>query len=501
MNTKFQSFAAGTFTAAAAVTVMADNVVEIGSRLEPFVDRYLIDTMDGVELRQKEWSDRGNVLSFNAPWEGPFSGYVTIIKDGDLYRAYYRGGPGSAGPEGEDAHETTCYAESTDGINWTKPDLGLHKVNGTSDNNVILYYPETEIEHAPTHNFSPMLDANPDAEPSERFKALGGTEKGGGLFAYASADGVRWEKMRADPVFSPTGWVLDSQNVSFWSEKERKYVLFYRHTIDELHRAVARSESSDHLNWSEGTLMQYTDTQSTIPRHQLYTNQTHPYFRAPHLYIATPARFMEGQQVLTEEQAKQVGVHPEYFKDTSDCIFLVSRDGLNYSNELPDSLVRPGIGLNNWVSRTNYPALNIVETGEHEMSLYIVQDYGQPTAHLRRYSQRTDGFAALEAPLSGGEVVTRPITFTGDRLALNLSTSAAGSVLVELQNADGVPIPGYSLEESVPMIGNDLAKFATWESRPDGNVSELVDTPVRLRFALKDASLFAIQFVPIDNSD
>ena len=115
-----------------------------------------------------------------------------------------------------------------------------------------------------------------------------------------------------------------------------------------------------------------------------------------------------------------------------------------YDREFLSGFIRPGIGANNWVSRTNYPALNVVPTGPTEMSVYVNQDYAQPTAHLRRYSMRLDGFASAQADYAGGELVTRPLVFQGRALAINFATSAAGGIRVELQHADGSPLAGFT---------------------------------------------------------
>jgi hypothetical protein len=436
-----------------------------------------------VDLHQHEPRDAGAVLRFDAPWEGPFCAYATVIHDGAVYRLYYRGLP-EAGGDGT-RNETTCYAESTDGVAWTKPSLALFEAGGTRENNVVL------ADAAPvTHNFCPFLDANPAATPAERFKAVGGTSQSG-LIGYVSADGVRWSRWREDPVYRDEGWVFDSQNVPFWSAAEGCYVLYYRRAADRI-RAIARATSPDFLHWSEPVPMTYSDTESTVPSHHLYTNQTQPYFRAPHIYLATAARFMPGRQVITDAQAEAIHVHPSYFKDTSDAVLMTSRDGDRYDRTFLSSLVRPGIGVQNWVSRTNYPALNIVQTGPTEMSLYVNQDYGQPTAHLRRYAFRLDGLSSLRAPYEGGEMVTRPLVFAGARLALNFSTSAAGGIRVEIQEADGTPVPGFALGDATELIGNEIEREVSWTSGSD--VSALAGRPVRLRFVMKDADLFALQF-------
>ena len=228
------------------------------------------------------------------------------------------------------------------------------------------------------------------------------------------------------------------------------------------------------------------------PVEHLYTSNVQPYFRAPHLSIAFPARFQFGRQVVTAEECRRLGLTPDYVEDCSDAVFMTSRGGLDFDRTFPESFIRPGIGPNNWITRTNYPATGLVPTGPHEMSLYLMQDNAQATAHLRRYSLRLDGFASVHAPYAGGEMVTRPLTFAGTRLLLNFSTSSAGSIRVELQDAQGRPLPGYTLGESRELIGNHIDREASWASGAD--VAALAGRAVRLRLLMKDADLFALRF-------
>ena len=139
-------------------------------------------------------------LEFNAPWEGMASFYVTVLQDGDTYRMYYRGKTGET-PDGT-PDEVTCYAESTDGVRWTRPKLGLFEAGGTRENNVIL-----GPELGPvTHNFTPFIDTRPGNPPAERFKGFGGLfrmaghRSTDGLMGFASADGVHWKKMSDRPI-------------------------------------------------------------------------------------------------------------------------------------------------------------------------------------------------------------------------------------------------------------------------------------------------------------
>lgn len=456
-------------------------IINIGSRLELFIDYFLIDSLHNTKLKIQEPIDKGIVLQFDKPWEGPFSGYCTVINNGEKLQLYYRG-LSSTGKDGRN-EENTCYAESIDGVNWIKPELGKYYKYGTNLNNIIL------ADAAPvTHNFSPFLDSRKDVKPEHNYKALGGTEKSG-LIAYVSNDGINWKKLQSDPVFLKGKF--DSQNVSFWSEQEQLYVCYFRSWTKVGYngfRSVSRTTSKDFINWSEPVEMDFGKTE----REHLYTNQTSPYFRAPHIYTALAARFMPQRQVLTDEQAKLLNVNPKYFKDCSDAVFMTSRGGNKYDRIFMEGFIRPGIGLKNWVSRSNYPALNVVKTGPTEMSIYVNQDYAQPTAHLHRYALRLDGFVSVHSTYEKGELITKPFVFSGDSLFLNMSTSAAGFIRVEVLDIQGNKIEGYDLDKSKELIGNEISKHVLWNEKSDFN--ELKGSEIILRFVMKDADLFSMKF-------
>jgi hypothetical protein len=128
------------------------------------------------------------------------------------------------------------------------------------------------------------------------------------------------------------------------------------------------------------------------------------------------------------------------------------------------------------------------------LSIYAQHHCGYPTAHVRRYTLRPDGFVSLAAPTAGGEMVTKPLVFQGQRLAVNFSTSAAGGMRVEIQDPQGKPIPGFGLADCGELFGDALERQVVWRGGPD--VSKLAGKPVRLRFVLHDADLFALRFVP-----
>ncbi|MEW4567038.1 hypothetical protein AB1L88_04145 [Tautonia sp. JC769] len=456
-----------------------EGALEIGSRRELFIDRFLVDRLGGAaSFALARPRDEGVALAFDRPWEGAFCGYATVLQDDGRYRLYYRGLPKS-GRDGS-ADEVTCYAESTDGRSWDRPELGLFAYEGSRANNLVL------ADQAPfSHNFCPMIDPRPGVAADARYKALAGTGRTG-LWAFTSPDGLRWDRVGEGPVISDGAF--DSQNVPCWSEHEGRYLCYFRVFKDGFRR-VARTTSADFLDWNGPELMTYDDDR---PIEHLYTNQTSPYFRAPHLNVGIAARFMPGRRVISAEQAEEIGVDPGYFNDCSDAVLLTTRGGSVYDRTFMEGFLVPGIGPENWVSRTNYPALNVVQTGEDEMSFYANQNYGQPTAHLRRYSLRLDGFASIRAGYDGGEVITRPMIADGDALLLNFETSAAGGIRVEVQDAEGAPLPGFALDDAVETIGNEIERPVFWEGGSD--VSSLAGRPIRLRFVLKDAAVYALRF-------
>ena len=107
------------------------------------------------------------------------------------------------------------------------------------------------------------------------------------------------------------------------------------------------------------------------------------------------------------------------------------------------------------------------------------------------YSQ-FKGIIDVECGYAGGHAITKPLIFAGRELSLNFSTSAAGGVKVGFEEVDGTPIPGFSVEDCVMQIGNEIDRRVSWKSGRD--VSALAGKPVRLRFSMKDADVYSFQF-------
>lgn len=462
-------------------------LIDVGSQLQLFVDNYVVGSAHGVELKLHSPQPAGKAISFDKPWEGNTSGYVTVFEDDGRYRMYYRGesepicGMTSALKPGEvvvPGHEQlTCYAESRDGITWTKPSLGLFEFNGSKENNIIW-------SEAGSHNFFPFKDANPAAPASVRYKAIGSDTLGKKpvLAAFVSEDGIHWRRLRKEPIL--TDGAFDSLNVVFWDTLHKHYVAIYRDFIYGV-RTIKFSTSEDFLAWMPGQWADFGDA----PSEHLYTNATVQYRRAPQIYIALPRRYLPWRTYF--EQMKTMG------PGLSDALFMSSRDGVHW-NRFEDAFIRPGLDERNWVHRTNEPADGILQTSPDELSIYIERNYTFPSNYVERLVLRTDGFVSAHAGYSGGELVTKPLIFKGNNLVLNYSTSAMGSIRVEIQDEKGFPMPGLALEDSPVIFGDKIEQAVTWErprsmTDPDP-LGRLQGKPVRLRFVMEDADLYSFQF-------
>lgn len=483
-----------------------DLTIDVGSQRELFIDDHLIGEMQNVQLLVHPPIREDIAVTCDAPWEGNGCGYFTVLHDKQeaIYRMYYHAWQIPTGIE-PGGPLTIGYFESNDGINWKRPVLGLCEFNGSKENNIIL---DKMGDGGSCHDFSPFIDQNPNAKPEARYKATGaGFQTSKGVWAYQSPDGIHWTPMADKPVFDQG--IFDSQNVSFWSSKEQKYVLYYRVFSGEGTsgtRLVNRAVSDDFIHWTDEGTITFPEGEGPKPLAQYYVNQIKPYERAPQLYIGFPARYVDhGLTASTpllpewDLRQKRMTVAPRYGTAVTDSVYITSRDGKSF-RQSNDVFLRPGLrNRHNWSYGDNYIAWHVGETqstqddSPAELSLYATESYftGR-NSRLRRYSLRIDGFASIHAKLQEGELKTKPLTFSGKVLSLNVATSAAGSVRVEICDLNEAPIPGFSLEECDLIYGDSIDRRVTWKNNP--NVESLVGKPVVLRFVMSEADLYSLIF-------
>jgi hypothetical protein len=501
--------------------------IDIGSRLELMVDDHLIERLIGSAQFRLHHPEPREVVGAIEEERGDIYRYMTLLRDGDLYRMYYALLKVENGRASR-TQQRLCLAQSRDGVHWEKPSLGLFEYERSSDNNIVWI--GDEATRPQIHRFAPFVDTHPDCLPEQRYKALAAAPpigkhgpKGEGLLAMASPDGVRWSMLQAEPVMTAgPGWgQFDSHNVAFYDAERGQYRLYRREVFTEgplnVFRDILTSTSADFLHWDPPRRLSYP---GAVPE-QMYTNGILPYFRAPHLFVGFPVRYVERRWSeaiadLPEVQRRkalirQSGAEPVATEATeaggqrggtalTDTLFMSSRDGVTFKR-WNEAFIRPGLRpQNNWFYGDNFLSWGILTTPSHidgapdELSFYVSEaERREGKSNLcRRHTLRMDGFVSIHTGADGGELWTRPLIFSGRELVVNFSASAAGGVRIEIRDEQGWPLPGFSLDDCVELLGDDLERTVRWKE--DKNLSALTGRPVRLRFQMADADLYAFRF-------
>lgn len=458
------ALAAGVAWANELSALAAEPAIALGSRRELFVDDFLIDQLKGAALKLHQPVAADVALVCDAPWEGNISAYYTLFEDGGVFRAYYRAGHYDTATKKSTHPEFTCLAESRDGLTFTKPALGLFEFQGSKQNNIIW-------TGEASHNFTPFKDGNPACAPDARYKALArdvttvGKKKTSTLLAFKSPDGIHWSLIQKEPVISDGAF--DSQNLAFWDALRGEYRAYWRIFANKV-RAIRTATSKDFIHWDNHVDLAYGDA----PAEHLYTNAVMPYFRAPHLFVGFPTRF----------QPKTQQVEP---------VFMTSRDGVLFKR-WPEELVPITAPKERDGNRSNYMTRGLLQLPGHdrELSVYATEAYyAGPGSRIRRFVYRLDGFVSVRAESAGGLLVTKPLTFAGTTLSLNIISQ--GDTRVELQGPDGQPLPGFGLNDCTPIRGDNVAHAVAWKG---GSLKALAGKPVRVRFELREADLYSLQF-------
>ena len=430
-----------------------------------------------------------------------------MIRDGDLYRLYYRGSQlevtdGKLKAGGEDY----CYAESRDGIHFTKPNLGLHEFDGSKDNNIFW-------AGVGSHNFAPFLDTNPDCPPESRFKALGGTAKEGGLFAFQSADGIHWSLMREEPVV--TKGAFDSQNLAFWDEATGSTVLTFATFTKGVttgkvwkpagYRAIRTASSRDFLNWERRSR---PDVQGLAGRASLHQPDRPVLPSAAHLdrhfqratsNAAGPIRCERCRSC--ENRQSRAAAHLRYGTALTEGLLMASRDGVHFER-WNEAFLRPGperpgdVALRAPVHRLARGRNEVFAARRCRMRFRCTPPKARGTAATTR-SAVTRCVWTDSSPFR-----RRLERWATAHEATDVHADRAG---VELRDVGRRQRPrrdsgrrrhtdnGFSLADCHEIFGDSTARRVQWNS--DADLSTLAGRPVRLRFSLKDADLYSFRFL------
>ena len=378
-----------------------------------------------------------------------------------------------------------AMAESNDGgRTFFRPNLDFYEFDGSKKNNIVWRGGVPGLPGA-------FIDTNPACPPAARYKGLDGNPEPPQpkLYAMASADGLRWHTMRKEPlaIQGVTPYAFDSIICAFWDAPRAVIACIVGEPagvfLKRPNRRGARSNVNfrDFIHWTPLVPLQYVDGIGDL---QLYECNVLP---CP----GADTRFAGFSQSVCRESDEVFRI---LVGGVNDALFMASRDRIHWTL-YREAWVRPGLDQRNWTHRNNYPTWHIIQTSPEEWSILISEHYMQKDSspvRLRRLSIRPWGFVSVHAGFGGGEMVTQPLVFKGKSLHLNYSTSAIGSIQIELQNENGQTLSGFALNDMTPLFGDDLDGSITWGK--SGDLSRFVGRPVRLRFLLKDADVFSMCF-------
>ncbi len=490
-----------------------DNFISVSANdRQVFWDSYIVDREETTAaLTLHHPIRKEEVLKTDFLWEGDGCTYYNIMHDGDVYRMYYtacryayrdRGMYLNKMPDGTDNQFYICYAESKDGLHWTKPDLGVVEYMGGKANNIVMAATEDISFIDACYVF---VDTNPECPSDEKYKAVvmehHKSDNRPYLYCYVGSDAIHLKK----------GWIMqnkgafDSLNTAMWDEQNQIYHAFLRgkhknngeNSIGE-NRDIRHMVSKDFRTWSEPEIIQYNDRYEF----EMYTNVISKYYRAKNVFVGFPTRYVERsfskdywtdnyEQFKNKEWRKYLinTVEPRIGLSVTDCLFMVSHDGDSWQR-FNEAYVTPGEERkDNWVYGDCYPSCGMIETedeyGVKAISMYFADGHFSGKCNtLVRYAIRLDGFASYRADFEQRRLVTKPLKLYGDELEINFSTSAIGNVYVRVLDENKEPIDGFA---SCELFGDSTERRVKF----DRSLRELQGKTVHLEFLMSDADIYS----------
>lgn len=415
------------------------------------------------------------VLLPTEAWEDSITyiyGTVLPAESGNGYRMWYH----TMRPEDTNNDGSNIlYATSADGINWTKPNLGIRSWHGSTANNMIFVRPGqsgiTSVLHTPW-----------DPDPNRQYRLM--NYEASGYWGAYSPDGIHTFDLPNNPVITDGGDVGQFMWDPF-IDRYRGYVKLNSYVNGLKRRSVGLSTTANIESWPPLALILEPDTfdDRWVPAGTV--QRTHLYGMSVFAYESMYLGFL---WIFRATDADGYYIGPVYAELVS------SRDGVSWKREegtrppiLP--LGTPG----QWDDGQLYTAIAPVFNGDTLMVYYGACDnvHGYATKQLNcaigLATLRKDGFVSLDAGSTAGSMSTKSLLGASGPLRVNYQASG-GSLKVEILDVDGQTIPGYSENECIALQGNSVDQVVTWQTRaelPSGI------SPIRIRFILQNASLYS----------
>ncbi len=479
--------------------------IQIGGEKQLFIDELFFADKRGVaRVMNQPVKDHQPVLTADKdnPWEANrISAGNSVVDDNGEIRIYYD----AIAPSPGDRSRWLCCAVSRDGIHFEKPKLGIIPFEGRSDTNIV-WPPKQNPSHEPGNVF---VDTNPKCPAEERYKMVSGSlASATGTTMAVSADGLHWKAYEKSSYPQ-----ADTTIAAFFDNRIGRYVGWVR--VPGNGRAVGRCEFDDPRDWGAATRVFHADEEDVryldkalFNGMDYYCGGVNAYRPAPGIYFGFPAAYYHFHREASLRRGRG-GTRSPGNDGNIEAQLITSRDGIHWNR--PDR-GRPFIPRGpdgSWDCGMTYVCggSNLVYRDNEVWIYYSAQpfthgDYSlaekEALGSVMRAVLRLDGFVSVDTGFEPGEFTTPPLVFAGTRLELNVDTGGGGSLRVELQDAEGHSLEGFSLADCDLVNGNYIRYPVSWKGQTD--LSQLAGRPVRMKVTMRATKLYAFQFPQRDTA-
>ncbi|RKY88043.1 hypothetical protein DRQ09_03515 [candidate division KSB1 bacterium] len=455
-----------------------------------FVDDSIIQKTYQVTrvVHHPEKCSQNPLLIADKPWEGGINLYGTVLYDNGKFRMWYQVYNGKA--KDRSFNTLIAYAESEDGIHWTKPDLGLVEFEGNKNNNILITCRGTSSLYSP----AVVKDPKPE-NPEKTYKMIywdsmskKELEKygpnfppgknvpgwraipGEGFFTAYSPDGIHWKQYGHQPVFT---CACDASSLNYFSDGT--FVVFHKISVaeDRHFRILGQTTSKDFVNWSKPSIIlepDWHDPYGTefygMSGFEYYGN----YLGLVWIYNNAPADKSMNIQMAASKDGKN------WHRAADRKIFLDRGEPGDWDG---GSIV---VSSNPLISPPGYPDKILIYYGggttTHDDSRY--REWGIGLATLR-----IDGFVSMRSGMFNGKLKTKPIIATGSKMFCNCDIKH-GYIKIELLDENG-----KSIAMSKDITTSGTRKIVQWEKSPKVDIA---GKKITIVFYMKKSDLYSFWF-------
>ena len=434
-----------------------------------FFDYRQLESLEGFERRVEPPRKHSAepVMTSEQMWDMDWlTTYGSVVRrpDTGLYQLWYT----TLSPKRK---LVVAYAESADGMAWTRPALDVVRIRGRKTNIVFDKEPHgTAVIHD---------DADPRAD--WKYKMLSGAAPSGRISAFRSADGIHWMPAAENPVVGSN----PDCPISFCRMPDGRFAAYHRSGFGD--RRVSRTESWNFRNFSEAAVVMEPD-QNDPPNTQFYGMGSAvygPYMIGTLWVYHTDVQDMGFYKMTGFQQPEFVHSRGGYcWHRTGQGVpwIPVEKDKSRFDSGQVQPVSAP-LFLEDEV-RYYYTGTRTRHGAKH------LQDKApRPHAGIGFASCKPDRFVSVTAK-GDGRMLTRPFWTETPRFCLNARVGRGGFVRAEVLDLEGKPIPGFTLKQSLPVTGDSIEHVLAWKDGPDP--SGLANRDIRLRLHCRNAAIYSI---------